>query len=135
MELRGDMIAQAQEDVKAHAEANAIESNIQKVVDKKTKDLQVCITYTWLTLESTKHWQLLWPIIPTIVCTFSQTRTRGTRIPHSRPLGMFVWAVLGLKRFVKPCKIAKNVSFGVLQSLRSAICKLIAYYPGAAGQR
>ncbi len=42
MELRGDMIAQAQEDVKANAEANAIESNIQKVVDKKTKDLQVC---------------------------------------------------------------------------------------------
>ncbi len=81
MELRGDMIAQAQEDVKAHAEANAIESNIQKVVDKKTKDLQVCITYTWLTLESTKHWQLLWPIIPTIVAPSLKPGPEGPGSP------------------------------------------------------
>ena len=41
MELRGDMVQQAQDDVKAHAESQAMEQNVQKKVDKQTKELQV----------------------------------------------------------------------------------------------
>ena len=40
-ELRADMVQQAQDDVKAHAESQAIEKNIQKIVDKQTRELQV----------------------------------------------------------------------------------------------
>ena len=40
-ELRADMVQQAQDDVKAHAESQVVEKNIQKIVDKQTRELQV----------------------------------------------------------------------------------------------
>ena len=47
MELRGDMVQQAQDDVKAHAESQAMEQNVQKIVDKQTKELQVNMGQTF----------------------------------------------------------------------------------------
>ncbi len=41
MELRADMVQQAQDDVKAHAKNQSEERNIQKIVDRQTKELQV----------------------------------------------------------------------------------------------
>ena len=64
MELRGDMVQQAQDDVKAHAESQAMEQNVQKIVDKQTKELQVNMgrTFYWFPFlgmskrESSKKW-------------------------------------------------------------------------------
>lgn len=41
MDLRGEMVLQAQEDVKAHANQNTLELNVQKLVDKESKELKV----------------------------------------------------------------------------------------------
>ncbi|XP_070533170.1 centrosomal protein of 290 kDa-like [Ptychodera flava] len=40
MQLRADMMTTAQENVKAHAEDAAMQNNIQKIVDKETRQLQ-----------------------------------------------------------------------------------------------
>ncbi|XP_077999910.1 centrosomal protein of 290 kDa-like [Glandiceps talaboti] len=40
MQLRADMMNTAQENVKAHAEEAAVQNNIQKIVDKETRQLQ-----------------------------------------------------------------------------------------------
>ncbi|CAH1800117.1 unnamed protein product [Owenia fusiformis] len=40
VELRGDLVSQAQDNVKANAEENASEYNVQKVVQKQTKEYQ-----------------------------------------------------------------------------------------------
>ncbi len=41
MELRGDLVQQAQDDVKAHAEATSEQRSVQRLVDLQTKELQV----------------------------------------------------------------------------------------------
>ena len=57
-ELRAEMVAQAQDEVKAHADQTAAEFNVQKMVDKQTKELKVggwegrlvklwCISVCW----------------------------------------------------------------------------------------
>ena len=43
MELRGEMVSQAQDEVKAHAQQNALELNVQKLVDKESKELKVIL--------------------------------------------------------------------------------------------
>jgi len=44
LELRADMVSQAQSDVLANAEQAAAEVNVQRLVDKRTQELQVvCI--------------------------------------------------------------------------------------------
>ena len=54
MELRGDMVQQAQDEVKAHAESQAMEQNVQKIVDKQTRELQVNKTlfFLWIFILS-----------------------------------------------------------------------------------
>jgi hypothetical protein len=42
-ELRADMVTQAQEQVKAHSEDSSQQVNVQKIVDKHTKELTVSI--------------------------------------------------------------------------------------------
>ena len=39
-ELRGDLVAQAEQQVKQNAKESAADWNVQKLLDKKTKDLQ-----------------------------------------------------------------------------------------------
>lgn len=47
LELRADMVSQAQSEVLANAEQAAAEINVQRLVDKRTKELQVCsVAYT-----------------------------------------------------------------------------------------
>lgn len=41
LDLKGDLVTQAQSDVLANAERAATEVNVQRIVDKRTKDLQV----------------------------------------------------------------------------------------------
>lgn len=41
MDLRADMVTQAQDEVKAHADRSAIDVNIQKIVRSETKQMQV----------------------------------------------------------------------------------------------
>ena len=43
MDLRAEMVVKAEEDVKAHAEQAATQQNVQKLVDKRTKEIQVKI--------------------------------------------------------------------------------------------
>ena len=40
-ELRADMVNQAQADVKAHSDKASVDYNIQKVIEKHSKELQV----------------------------------------------------------------------------------------------
>ena len=40
-DLRTDMVTQAQEELKAHADKKQDETNVQKLIDKQTKDLTV----------------------------------------------------------------------------------------------
>jgi len=42
LDLRADMVSQAQSEVLANAEQAAAEINVQRLVDKRTKELQVC---------------------------------------------------------------------------------------------
>jgi len=42
LDLRADMVSQAQSEVLANAEQAANEINVQRLVDKRTKELQVC---------------------------------------------------------------------------------------------
>ena len=44
LDLRADMVSQAQSEVLANAEQAAAEINVQRLVDKRTKELQVCST-------------------------------------------------------------------------------------------
>ena len=46
MDVRSDMVGQAQEVAKAHADEHAAEINVQRVVDKHTKELKVRILYS-----------------------------------------------------------------------------------------
>jgi hypothetical protein len=41
MELRADLVSQAGEDARAHADLAVAELNVQKVVEKRTKELSV----------------------------------------------------------------------------------------------
>ena len=41
MDLRADMVTQAQDDVKANVDKASTEHNIQRLIDRKTKELQV----------------------------------------------------------------------------------------------
>ena len=50
LELRADMVSQAQSDVLANAEQAAAEINVQRLVDKRTKELQVCSTLIFFIL-------------------------------------------------------------------------------------
>lgn len=42
LDLRADMVSRAQAEVLVNAEQAAAEINVQKLVDKRTKELQVC---------------------------------------------------------------------------------------------
>ena len=55
MDLRADMVTQAQDDVKANVEKASTEHNIQKLIDRKTKELQV----DHRTLHQKQNYQLL----------------------------------------------------------------------------
>jgi len=44
LDLRADMVSQAQSEVLANAEQAAAEINVQRLVEKRTKELQVCHT-------------------------------------------------------------------------------------------
>ena len=41
MELRADMVNQAKDDVKAASEQASVEMNVQRMIEKQTKNLQV----------------------------------------------------------------------------------------------
>jgi len=42
LDLKADLVTQAQSDVLVNAERAAVEVNVQRIVDKRTKELQVC---------------------------------------------------------------------------------------------
>ena len=45
MELRADMVNQAKDDVKAASEQASVEMNVQRMIEKQTKNLQVSLMF------------------------------------------------------------------------------------------